>query len=97
MKPVAQHAAATLEMEDAARWYECEAGMGERFFAAVNEAKAFIRRHPQLGTPQRRGTRKWRVKGFPYLLIYRDEPERVFVVSVAHGNRKPGFWESRLD
>ena len=34
MKPVAQHAAATLEMEDAAAWYEREAGMGDRFFAA---------------------------------------------------------------
>lgn len=96
MKPVAQPAAATVEMEEAAAWYEREAGMGDRIFTAVNLAKSFVRRHPQLGTPHRRGTRKWPVKGFPYLVIYRDEPDRVFIISVAHGNREPRFWENRL-
>ena len=74
MKPVAQPAAATVEMEEAAAWYEREAGMGDRIFTAVNLAKSFVRRHPQLGTPHRRGTRKWPVKRFPYLVITATNP-----------------------
>ena len=98
MKPVAQHADATLEMEEAASWYEQrEFGLGERFLHAVNQAKRFIRQNPEVGTPHRRGTRKWRVRGFPYVLIYRDEPDCVLVVSVAHGSRRPGYWRDRVN
>jgi hypothetical protein len=44
MKPVAQHAAATLELQKDAAWYEQrEEGLGQRFFVAVQEVKLFIR------------------------------------------------------
>jgi hypothetical protein len=35
------------------------------------------------------------VPGFPYGLLYRAEPERIFVVAVAHVHRRPGYWRRR--
>jgi hypothetical protein len=32
---------------------------------------------------------------FPYLVPYREEPSRIFVVAVAHAKRRPGYWKKR--
>lgn len=97
MKPVAQHAAATLELEEAAAWYERRVeGLGARFFEAVQQTKQAIRQNPEFGAPHRHGTRKRRVVGFPNLVVYRDEPGRILIVALAHGKRTPGYWEGRL-
>lgn len=97
MKPVAQHAADTFELAEAAAWYEQRVyGLGGRLYEAVQKTKTFIRQNPQLGAPHRRGTRKRRVSGFPYLIIYREEPDRILIVAIAHGKREPGYWKDRL-
>ena len=52
LKPVEHHPAARLEVLEAFEWYELhEAGLGERFQAALAEAEFFIRTHPQLVCP----------------------------------------------
>ena len=85
-------------MEAAVAWYEQrEHGLGERLYAAIQATKLFIRENPQLGAPHQRGTRKRPVNGFPYLVIYRDEPDRVFVIAIAHGKRRPDYWTRRTD
>jgi hypothetical protein len=33
---------------------------------------------------------------FPYGLLYRVEPERIYVIAVMHLHRRPGYWRSRL-
>ena len=97
MKSVIQHAAATFELAASVAWYEQrESGLGERFYAAVQATKRFIRENPQLGTPHQRDARKHPVNGFPYLVIYRDEPERILVVAIAHAKRRPNYWQHRL-
>ena len=97
MKPVAQHAAATLELADAAAWYEARVeGLGARLFESFQETVRFLRQNPRLGSLHRRGTRKRRIAHFPYLVIYREETERIFVIAIAHGARKPDYWENRL-
>jgi toxin ParE1/3/4 len=97
MKPVEHLAIVTLEMARAALWYERrEMGLGERFLSAVREAESFISKNPLLGQPFRRDTRKWRAPGFPYRVIYREEPARIMVFAVAHAKRRPGYWLARL-
>src|SRR2546426_179240 len=97
MKPVVRLLAVVIEMEQAAAWYERrERGLGESFEDAVTEVEAFIARNPQLGTPYRRGTRKWVVPVFPYSVIYREEADRIMVFAVAHAKRRPGYWLRRL-
>ena len=97
MKRVEQLLAATLEMEEAVKFYEGRVpGLGERFHNAVKEANAFILRNPLLGSPHRRGTRKWRVSDFPYNVVYREYEDRILIVAIAHGKRRPGYWLRRL-
>lgn len=35
------------------------------------------------------------MKPYPYRLVYRVDGERVIVVAMVHGSRRPGFWRSR--
>lgn len=44
----------------------------------------------------RRRTRHFKLRGFPYLVVYSPSQEDVFVLAVAHGKRKPAYWAKRL-
>ena len=97
LKPVELHPGARLDAIEAFDWYELhEAGLGERFQSALAEAEDFVRRNPQLGNPHKFGTRRWRLKVFPYILIYSDEPEIILVLAVAHFSRAPEYWFNRI-
>ena len=98
MKPVAHLSDANLEMVEAALWYDRrESGLGERLLQAIAAAQFKIQNNPQLGTPHRRGTRKWRVLKFPYRIVYREEADRILVVAIAHDKRRENYWDHRLD
>ncbi len=97
MKPVVELLAATAELEQAVAWYEeREPGLGERLYVAFQEARLFIRRNPQMGSPFDYGTRNWRVPGFPYRLIYIELTDEILIVAVAHNSRRPGYWRKRV-
>jgi plasmid stabilization system protein ParE len=94
---VAFHPEATKELIETARYYEQRAeGVGRRFLQAIEQAEQFLRRSAAVMQSDERGRRRYRVKGFPYQLIYRvGGGERVFVLAVAHTSRRPGYWDSR--
>ena len=97
-KPVEYLPAALLDLDESAAWYEeKEPGVGEQFHAAVRLTLQKIRRHPQLGTPRRRNSRKWRVAGFPYSVVYREELKSIVVVAIAHAKRREDYWVARLN
>jgi plasmid stabilization system protein ParE len=90
-------AAARLEFLAEGIYYsEAEAGLGARFSAAVEEAAARAVAFPQSGSPFRSNTRRVLVKGFPFSLIYRPEPEGIVIFAVAHHARRPYYWQSRV-
>jgi plasmid stabilization system protein ParE len=96
-KPVDYLPGARLDVAESAAWYEeQETGVGEKFSTAVLHAEHSVARHPALGTPHRRNTRKWRIGRFPHSLIYREETKRIVIVAVAHGKRREGYWLHRL-
>lgn len=100
-KPLRINRAALRELEAAAEWYDHQrAGLGEGFLAATREALVQITRFPQgapaaLGIPKRVEARSLRVPGFPYSVIYRDQPKEVRVFAFAHASRRPGYWRRR--
>jgi toxin ParE1/3/4 len=55
----------------------------------------FIRHNPLVFHPDELGRRKYIVKKFPYLLIYKVKKGCIYILAVAHGARKPGYWKSR--
>jgi plasmid stabilization system protein ParE len=70
-------------------------GLGASFVAAVERAVSFLRTYPDAGAPIGRSVRRVLVRGFPYAVIYRLDPEGAFILAVAHVRRRPGYWRQR--
>jgi hypothetical protein len=92
------HRLAAREYRHARDWYESRsARVGSRFTAAVGDAIARIEQSTD-SLAYLIGPYRWvRVRGFPYLLVFREQsPERILVVAVAHARRRPGYWRRRV-
>jgi toxin ParE1/3/4 len=76
-------------------YWERAPGLPAEYAAAVEEALTFIRTRPGAGAPVRGMLRSWRVRRFPYNIIYREEPERIYVLALAHHRRRPEYWRGR--
>ena len=80
-----------------ARFYEERAtGLGIDFLAAVEETKRRIEPFPEAGPIERGSIRKRLVLGFPFTVLYENQPDRVFIAAVMHQHRRPGYWKHRL-
>ncbi|HET7275628.1 MAG TPA: type II toxin-antitoxin system RelE/ParE family toxin [Longimicrobiaceae bacterium] len=87
---------AQADIRRAARFYEGEApGLGAEFVSEIEHVFVRLGENPEIGTPMRRGARKLLVRRFPYVVIYRIEPERVLVLAAGHQRRHPDFWIGR--
>jgi toxin ParE1/3/4 len=71
-------------------------GLGVQFARAVENALTMAITNPDGGRPSSKGTRSWRVKGFPFSLVYRVSDAELLVVAVVHHRRKPGHWAGRI-
>lgn len=77
-------------------YYEAKGqGAGKRFLEAVAASFDLIRRFPTGGAPGPMATRKSKVRGFPFTVVYRDEPEEVVVFAIAPDRQQPGYWLQR--
>jgi plasmid stabilization system protein ParE len=89
-------AAARLEfLAEVVYYSKAQPGLGERFSAAVEEATARALAFPLSGSPSRANTRRVFVKGFPFSIVYRPEPEGIVVFALAHHARRPFYWRPR--
>ena len=97
MRSVEFHLDAQAEFISAAQFYERQtAGLGLEFIATVHNAYNRLPEFPASGTPFGRRIRRLLVPKFPYGLLYRVEPERIYIIAVMHLHRRPGYWRSRL-
>ncbi|MDF0599552.1 type II toxin-antitoxin system RelE/ParE family toxin [Psychromarinibacter sp. C21-152] len=59
-----------------------------RLLARVDAAVGHLAEHPQMARPGRvDGTRELVLRGFPYILVYRADPESVTILAVRHAAR----------
>jgi hypothetical protein len=42
------------------------------------------------------GRCRYVMKRFPFVVVYRVTTDRIEIIAVAHGSRKPGYWKKRL-
>lgn len=70
-------------------------GHGKAFREAVNATAQLIRRFPTAGTMAPAGTKKAKVRGFPFTVVYRNEPDAVVVFAIAPDSRQEGYWVPR--
>jgi len=90
------HPDAADELIETAAWYESAVpALGECFVAAVETAIHLLAGHRELGQEIESGFRHFVLAEFPHSVIYRLEPECVWVVAIAHHKRAPGYWRER--
>jgi toxin ParE1/3/4 len=90
--------AAELELiKELAYYSKARPGSAAKFQAAVEAATQMAMRHPHGGAPAYKETRAFRIKGFPFSLVYRASQYEVLVVAVAPHRKQPNYWASRVD
>jgi toxin ParE1/3/4 len=95
--PIDIHSKAHLEGEEAFDWYRVRSiRTAEAFLNEIEEARSAIQDMPDSWAEYLHGTRRYRLKRFPYIVVYRVTEHRIEVVAFAHGRRKPGYWAERL-
>jgi plasmid stabilization system protein ParE len=94
---------AEAEFQASAIWYEKQLeGLGQDFIAAVNTAICEIQDNPMgypiaPNIPDELGVRKHFVKRFPYTIFYMAMNNEIHILAVAHGHRRPGYWQQRIE
>jgi hypothetical protein len=98
MKPVAYHRLGDNELSESAAFFESRREfLGEAFLDAIDATLAKIQNNSKLGHPGKFGTRSWKMKRFPFRVVYLEQPDRIWIVAIAHLSRKPNYWLERLD
>ncbi|WP_145676834.1 type II toxin-antitoxin system RelE/ParE family toxin [Azospirillum brasilense] len=87
---------AAEELAEAQAWYDARsAGLGDRFFDAIDALSWRIGDAPHR-FPHVHGTIQRALLGrFPYALFFRDEADGVYVIACLHTSRHPERWRRR--
>lgn len=95
--PIEYHPEARLEADTSFDWYrERSFGAAEQFQEAIEKAQSAIQKSPETWPEYLFGTRRYLLKRYPFVIVYRVEKRRIEIVAIAHGRRKPGYWADRL-
>ena len=99
-KPVQLHPEARVELQESVSF--CRNRGGElwavRFKQWVADGLNILASKPEGHPPEPGlvGVQKLRLKQFPFSLIFVNRADYVWVVAVAHGSRRPGYWKNRI-
>jgi plasmid stabilization system protein ParE len=92
------HSEAELEALNGYEWYaERNPTAADSFRASIKAAGQIILRNPIVWPAHKHGTQKYKLKQFPYKIVYFVEGKIVQVVVIAHDRRRPGYWTDRLE
>ncbi|MFM8359388.1 MAG: type II toxin-antitoxin system RelE/ParE family toxin [Verrucomicrobiota bacterium] len=84
------------EFGDAAHYDdEQETGLGQRYRDEVDRHIRWIAMHPDLPRIRPGGYRRVNLRVFPYSVGYFVHQQSIWVLAIAHGHRKPGYWSGR--
>ena len=88
---------ARLEFNEAKEFYEIEqTGLGAKFEKEIKNGILRIQQYPQAWPPERKETRRYLVRKFPYKIIYSLQENNIVVLAFAHLHRKPNYWVDRI-
>jgi toxin ParE1/3/4 len=94
------HSEAEAELQASVSFYRERGGprLADRFKEHVEAGFKAILANPERFPPIRDipGMQKFRLKHFPFSLLYIQRPDYVWIVAIAHGSRKPGYWKHRV-
>lgn len=85
-------------MAEALNWYDSKSTtLGDRFRVAVDAAFDAVEESPEMypfAIPELR-IHFYRLRRFPYLVLYRIEEPAIVVIGVRHGASDPKKWRER--
>ena len=91
------HPEAVAEAQAAAKWYRQRSVLAAgAFLAELDLAVERIAENPEMYPHYIRGTRRYLLQRYPFYLVYREHPEKLELVAIAHGRRRPGYWKKRI-
>ena len=94
--PVRIHPAALEEADAAIRWYaERSRRAAEAFLHELSRAIDRIAEDPDRFPEFAFGSRRLILRRFPYVVVFRIGAAGVEILAVAHGRRRPGYWQER--
>jgi plasmid stabilization system protein ParE len=94
--PVVLHPDAVEEAQAAWQWYlERSQSAADSFLAELDHGVESISEAPERWPLFVHGTRRFLFRRFPFQIVYRVANDRIEVVAIAHGRRKPGYWKTR--
>jgi toxin ParE1/3/4 len=98
IKAVELHKEAAAEYDAAFNWYlERSPDAALRLDAEVQRGLTQILKAPHRWAAGPHMTRKFLLRQFPFIVIYRERtPGEIQVIAIAHTSRKPGYWNQRL-
>ena len=89
-------AAAQADLDEALNWYEAHAPeIVPGFHEALRATVERIGKNPKQFSPGRHETRRALLRKFPYLIIFREVRQTIYIVGVFHTSRDPIVWERR--
>ncbi len=98
MQRVVYHRLAAAALIKSARFYDRRRPkLGDEFLLAVEAVQGLIRKQPELGRRGLLGTCSFRTRHFPFRIVYELQPDRTWIVAVAHLSRRPNYWARRLE
>jgi len=96
-RPVGIRPDAEREIASARDWYnDRQDGLGANFVLEVDAAIARIAEAPDLYAMRWPDIRSCRIQRFPYIVYYRWLPNRIEILAVLHGSRRPDTWSERV-
>lgn len=98
MTPVTILREAEVELWESVAYYEEKSlGLGLDFAIEVERSVQTVCESPERWPLRTDGTRRYLVHRFPYLIVYTYKNDHVWVISVAHCKRRPGYWTHRKE
>lgn len=89
--------AADAELAEAVEYYNHQrAGLGDEFLVELLVAIERIQRYPSAWPRLGERVRRYRMRRYPYGIIYQQRDDSILIVAVAHLHRRPGYWANRV-
>jgi toxin ParE1/3/4 len=90
------HPEARAESRDSLRWYRrSSVRAGQAFLTELDHAIENILQAPDRWPIDASGFRRYRLRRFPFVIVYSDKPLAVQIIAVAHASRRPSYWKHR--
>jgi plasmid stabilization system protein ParE len=96
-KSVEYHEGAKEDVKNAVAWYQEHSPKAAfDFIEELHRATTTICEAPDRWPPGQNNTRRFLLWRFPFCLIYSEQGSVITIWAVAHGSRRPEYWEQRV-